>query len=215
MLRVETAKVREILAGANLQVVRQRHTFQPGFFQFHSRLAAVINEESNRGVGAEIRIHRALQVHFRALDGEAALVRIMPAQLQRTDVVRRRAAHRKRPHHAQVGIGAAFADADGIAGRPRLRENRRRHSSLHRGRFARELRLQFFRFRCRSLMPGQFIQFLRQGGNLRVLLPLDLFKTLPHLPQLLLQLLHLIGCLRAEARCPRCQRQHQNHHFNL
>jgi hypothetical protein len=50
------------------------------------------------------------------------------------------------------------------------------------------------------------------------MLALHFVRIFLHLEQplhLLLQLLKLIGRLRAEARCPRCQRQNENHHSSL
>jgi FAD/FMN-containing dehydrogenase len=69
----------ENLAGAHLQVQRQRHGFQPALLQLHGRRAVRINQERQVRVAPEIRVHGALQIRLDALDGEAALVGIVLA----------------------------------------------------------------------------------------------------------------------------------------
>ena len=109
MLRVDTAEVAEDLSRTNLEVARQRNSFQPSFLQFDKRFACGINREQDVRIAPEVIVHCTLQIQLRTLHRETALVRIMPAELRATfDVIRCRASRRERRHHADVHVTACL-----------------------------------------------------------------------------------------------------------
>src|SRR5215218_5837510 len=114
VLWILTPELREELAALYLQLPRQRRSQEIHFLQFDPGLALRIQLVDDIGETLEVRIDSTVQRELRVRNREAADMRIVIAELERTDVTLRGAAEVGESRKTNVHVCASRANRLGL-----------------------------------------------------------------------------------------------------